>query len=242
MAQVPDPNRPPNRRPGSVREVLLVALRLGLTSFGGPVAHLGYFRREYVDRRQWLDEATYADLLSLCQLLPGPASSELGIAIGTLRAGRLGGLAAWLGFTLPSAVALTLFALLSSNVDLATAGWVEGLKLAAVAVVAQAVLVMARTLTPDRLRASIAVLAAIAMLLAPLPAFQVLVILAGGALGWRLLGSGYSFSEARRSVRRGRRTCCGSPTRPRNAEQEISRRHRTVTRMMGGYSALSPLN
>ncbi len=183
-----DLHRAPGRRPGSAWEVLLVALRLGLTSFGGPVAHLGYFRREYVDRRRWLDERTFSDLLSLCQLLPGPASSELGIAIGTLRAGRLGGLAAWLGFTLPSAVALTLFALLSSSVNLATAGWVEGLKLAAVAVVAQAVLVMARTLAPDLIRGTIAGLAAIAMLLAPLPALQVLVILAGGALGWRLLG------------------------------------------------------
>jgi len=182
-----DLDRAHDRRPGSAVEVLLVALRLGLTSFGGPVAHLGYFRREYVDRRQWLDQGTFADLTSLCQLLPGPASSELGIAIGTLRAGHLGGLAAWLGFTLPSAAALTVFALLSSSANLATAGWVEGLKLAAVAVVAQAVLVMARTLTPDRLRASIAGLAAIAMLLAPLPALQVIVILAGGAIGWRLL-------------------------------------------------------
>src|SRR5664280_375603 len=138
-------------------EVMVVALRLGLTSFGGPVAHLGYFRREYVERRRWLDAATFADLVAMCQVLPGPASSELGIAIGTLRAGYLGGLAAWLGFTLPSAVVLTLFALLSTNLDLATAGWVEGLKLAAVAVVAQAVYLMARTMTPDIARASLAV-------------------------------------------------------------------------------------
>jgi len=168
-------------------EVMVVALRLGLTSFGGPVAHLGYFRREYVERRRWLDAATFADLVAMCQVLPGPASSELGIAIGTLRAGYLGGLAAWLGFTLPSAVVLTLFALLSTNLDLATAGWVEGLKLAAVAVVAQAVYLMARTMTPDIARASLAVGATIAMLLAPTPVLQVVIIAAGAVLGWRFL-------------------------------------------------------
>jgi chromate transporter len=171
----------------SLREVMVVALRLGLTSFGGPVAHLGYFRREYVERRRWLDASTYADLVAMCQVLPGPASSELGIAIGTLRAGYLGGLAAWLGFTLPSAVALTLFALLSTNLDLATAGWVEGLKLAAVAVVAQAVYLMARTMTPDVARAGLAVGAMVAMLLAPTPALQVVIIAAGAVLGWRFL-------------------------------------------------------
>src|SRR5437868_6824965 len=95
---------------GSVGEVLIVATRLGLTCFGGPVAHLGYFREEYVKRRQWVDEATYADLIALCQTLPGPASSQVGISIGILRAGLLGGLAAWLGFTLPSAIALVVFA------------------------------------------------------------------------------------------------------------------------------------
>lgn len=95
---------------GSVLETFLVALRLGLTSFGGPIAHIGYFRREYVEHRHWLDEAQFAELVTLSQVLPGPASSQIGIAIGTLRAGKLGGLAAWLGFTLPSAIALTLFA------------------------------------------------------------------------------------------------------------------------------------
>jgi chromate transporter len=172
---------------GSVSEVLAAALRLGLTSFGGPIAHIGYFRREYVERRGWLDAEAFADLVALCQLLPGPASSELGIAIGTRRAGYLGGLAAWIGFTLPSALALTAFALLTSGVDLSTAGWVEGLKLGAVAVVAQAVWSMGRTLTPDLPRAALAAAAAIAMLLAPTPIFQVGVILAGGLLGWRFL-------------------------------------------------------
>jgi chromate transporter len=175
---------------GSVLEVLAVALKLGLTSFGGPIAHLGYFRREYVERRQWLDNETFADLAALCQLLPGPASSELGIAIGTRRAGYLGGVAAWAGFTLPSAVALTAFALLTSGADLSTAGWVEGLKLGAVAIVAQAVWSMARTLAPDLPRAAIAIAAAIVMLLSPTPILQVGVIVAGGALGWRLLGTG----------------------------------------------------
>jgi chromate transporter len=178
------------RAGGSALGVLIVALRLGLTSFGGPVAHLGYFRREYVERRGWVDDATYGDLLALCQLLPGPASSQLGIAIGTLRAGYLGGLVAWMGFTLPSAILMTAFAMLTSSVDVASAGWVEGLKLAAVAVVAQAVYLMARTLAPDLPRATIAGAAAVAMLLAPVAALQVLVIVAGGALGWRFLRAG----------------------------------------------------
>ncbi|MFI5261662.1 MAG: chromate efflux transporter [Candidatus Limnocylindrales bacterium] len=175
---------------GSVREVLGAALRLGLTSFGGPIAHVGYFRREYVTRRGWLDEHAFGELVALCQLLPGPASSELGIAIGTLRAGRLGGLAAWVGFTLPSAIVLTAFALLTTGTDLSSAGWVEGLKLAAVAVVGQAVWSMGRTLAPDLPRAAMAVVAAVIMLLAPTPLLQVVVIVGGGAIGWRFLRGG----------------------------------------------------
>src|ERR1041385_4651822 len=124
---------------GTALEVLGVATRLGLTSFGGPVAHLGYFRREYVVRRRWLDEQTYADVVALCQFLPGPASSQVGIAVGILRAGLAGGLAAWLGFTLPSAILLVLFARSIRGLDLSSAGWLLGLKIAAVAVVAQAV-------------------------------------------------------------------------------------------------------
>ena len=115
--------------------MLAAALRLGLTSFGGPIAHIGYFRREYVERRGWLDEAAFADLVALSQLLPGPSSSQLGIAIGSRRAGMLGGLVAWLGFTLPSAIALTLLGLFAASTDLSGAGWIHGLKLAAVAVV-----------------------------------------------------------------------------------------------------------
>jgi chromate transporter len=173
--------------PGSPREVFAAALRLGLTSFGGPIAHLGYFRREYVTRRGWLDETAFADLVALCQFLPGPASSQLGIAIGTRRAGMTGGLAAWLGFTLPSAVALTLFGLLTASTDLSTAGWVHGLKLAAVAVVAQAVWAMAGSLTPDLPRRLIAVVAAVVALAWATPISQVAIIAGGALLGRWLL-------------------------------------------------------
>ncbi|HUS13416.1 MAG TPA: chromate efflux transporter [Chloroflexia bacterium] len=171
---------------GSILEVLGVALRLGLTSFGGPVAHIGYFHDAYVVRRRWVDESTFADLVALCQLLPGPASSQLGIAIGTLRAGPLGGLAAWLGFTLPSAVALTAFAYVVDRFNVADAGWLHGLKLVAVAVVAQAVWQMARQFCTDRARATIALLAALVVLAAPSAIGQILVIAGAGLLGWRL--------------------------------------------------------
>jgi chromate transporter len=145
--------------------VLAVAGRLGLTSFGGPVAHVGFFRDEYVVRRHWLDEETFADFVALGHLLPGPASSQVGIAIGAHRAGRLGALAAWVGFTLPSAVALVLFAYLVQDVATADAGWLHGLEVVAVAVVARAVLQMARALAPDLPRGAIA-LAAVAVALA----------------------------------------------------------------------------
>src|SRR5271170_7382996 len=152
-------------RPGSPLEVLLAFLRLGLTSFGGPIAHVGYFREEFVVRRRWLDEHTYADLVALCQFLPGPASSQVGFSVGLMRAGYRGGLAAWTGFTLPSAVALVLFAYGASGLDGPTGvGLLHGLKLVAVAIVAQAVWGMARTLCPDGARASIAVVAALIML------------------------------------------------------------------------------
>lgn len=168
-------------------EVFRVALMLGLTSFGGPIAHLGYFHREYVERRRWLSESTYLDLVALSQFLPGPASSQVGIGIGLLRAGYGGAVAAWLGFTLPSAVALTGFALIASRLDLSSAGWLHGLQLAAVAVVATAVLTMWRSLAPDRPRRTIALLSAAAILLLPAATFQVLVIAIGGLVGWRLL-------------------------------------------------------
>ena len=148
---------------GSAREVLLAFLRLGLTSFGGPIAHLGYFRTEFVARRRWLDDRAFSDLVALCQFLPGPASSQTGFALGLLRAGLPGALAAWVGFTLPSAVLLVLFAYGARFIG---AGLLHGLKLVAVAVVAQAVWGMARTLCPDRPRAAIGTLAAVLLLLA----------------------------------------------------------------------------
>ena len=166
-------------------EVLLAFLKLGLTSFGGPVAHIGYFREEFVVRRRWLDEHAYADLVGLCQFLPGPASSQVGFSIGLMRAGYLGGLAAWAGFTLPSAIALVLFAygatLLSEPVGV---GLIHGLKLVAVAIVAQAVWGMARVLCPDRERASIAVAAALIILLfSTSPVAQIAAIALGGVAG-----------------------------------------------------------
>ena len=158
----------PDTSSGSPGEVFRAFLKLGLTAFGGPIAHLGYFRDELVLRRRWLDEAAYADLVALCQFLPGPASSQVGFALGLWRAGPLGALAAWAAFTLPSAIILVLFALAASTLDGALAqGALHGLKLVAVAVVAQAVWGMARALTPDRRRASIAVFAIAAVALLP---------------------------------------------------------------------------
>jgi chromate transporter len=176
------------RRGGSFLEVLLVFLRLGLTSFGGPVAHLGYFREELIVRRKWVDDASYADIVALCQFLPGPASSQVGIAMGLSRAGVRGGLAAWIGFTLPSAIALTMFAYGVANWgDISDAGWLSGLKIVAVAVVALAVWGMAKSLTPDRTRATIAIVAAIAVFAWPTGYAQVAVILIAGVLSWRLM-------------------------------------------------------
>ncbi|MEK7872932.1 MAG: chromate efflux transporter, partial [Chloroflexota bacterium] len=176
---------------GSFLEVLTAFTRLGLTSFGGPIAHLGYFREELVARRKWVDERGYADLVALCQFLPGPASSQVGIALGVKRAGLLGGLAAWLGFTLPSAAALILFAYGVAAVGgMADAGWLHGLKTVAVAVVALAVWGMARNLCPDRPRASLAIVAAIATLAWPTAVGQVAVIAVAGIVGWRLLQQG----------------------------------------------------
>ncbi|HCJ29236.1 MAG TPA: chromate transporter [Pseudomonas sp.] len=164
--------------------VFMVFLRLGLTSFGGPVAHLGYFREEFVNRRRWLDEARYADLVALCQFLPGPASSQVGIAIGLLRGGYRGSLAAWAGFTLPSAIALTLFALgIASWGEAFPSGLLHGLKIVAVAVVAQAVWGMARSLCTDGTRTTIALLAACAVLILPNAWAQLGVIALAGVVG-----------------------------------------------------------
>jgi chromate transporter len=180
--------------------VLGVATRLGLTSFGGPVAHLGYFRAEYVVRRRWLDEKSYADLVALCQFLPGAASSKLGMSIGILRAGPMGGLAAWIGFTLPSAVALAVVALLMRGAGADTVDLLHGLKVVAVAVVAQAVWGMAKTLTPDRSRASIAIVAAAAVLVLPTAIAQISVIVVAGFVGWRWLRSDAAVDPTRIAV------------------------------------------
>ena len=180
------PAEPPRR--GPALEVLLVFLKLGLTSFGGPVAHLGYFRTEFVERRRWLDDKSYGDLVALCQFLPGPASSQVGMALGLRRAGWAGALAAWLGFTLPSAIALILFAYgVAEGSALAASGAVHGLKVVAVAVVAQAVWGMAKSLCPDRLRAGIAIVAALVVLAVPTAAGQVGALLLGALVGrWAL--------------------------------------------------------
>ncbi len=170
---------------GSPLEVLLAFLRLGFTSFGGPVAHLGYFRTEFVERREWLDEADYVDIVALCQFLPGPASSQVAVTLGALRAGFLGAFLAWLGFTLPSAAAMIAFAYgVGSHGDIAHVPWLHGLKIVAVAVVAQAVLGMARTLCPDRERVSVAIGATLLALFVPSAAGQIGAIAAGALIGW----------------------------------------------------------
>lgn len=164
--------------------VFLIFLRLGLTSFGGPIAHLGYFRDEFVTRRQWLSERSYADLVALCQFLPGPASSQVGIAIGLSRSGYAGALAAWAGFTLPSAIALILFALgMASYGDAMPAGVLHGLKVVAAAVVAQAVWGMARNLCPDAPRITIMAAATCFVLLVPSAWAQVGVIAIAAVIG-----------------------------------------------------------
>ncbi len=184
----PDPDRHGAR--DTAWAVFLVFLRLGLTSFGGPIAHLAYFRAEFVARRRWLDDAAYSDLVALCQFLPGPASSQVGMALGLKRAGWRGMLAAWAGFTLPSALALTLFALgLAQAQHVAGSGWVHGLKVVAVAIVAQAVWGMSRTLCPDRPRAAVAVAGALLALLLPTAWGQVVAIGVAGLAGWLFLSA-----------------------------------------------------
>jgi len=184
----PSPESTAPARGGSPVEVFLAFLRLGLTSFGGPVAHLGYFRTEFVERRRWLDDRSFSDLVALCQFLPGPASSQVGMALGLSRAGWLGCLSAWLGFTLPSALALILVAYgVQHWAGLAASGLVQGLKVAAVAVVAQAVWGMSRSLCPDKPRAGLALLAALLTLVAPTATGQLAAIALAGVAGWWLL-------------------------------------------------------
>jgi len=176
-----------------VLEIFAAFLKLGLTSFGGPVAHLGYFREEFVARRRWLDEAAYADLVALCQFLPGPASSQVGMSLGILRAGIPGALAAWFAFTMPSAVLLVLFAYgVRTYSALVDGGLFHGLKVVTVAVVAQAVWSMGRTLCPDRQRLTIAVVSAGLLLLWPGTLAQIIVIGVAGLVGWWLTFPGHA--------------------------------------------------
>lgn len=178
----------------AILEVLGVSAKLGLTSFGGPTAHLGYFHHEYIHRRKWLDERSYADLIALCQFLPGPASSQVGIGIGTMRAGMLGGLAAFVGFTLPSVLVLVLFASVLNGLQIESQGWLHGLKIVAVAIVAQAVLGMGQKLASGRSKATIAILVAVISLLWPTAVTSVLLIALAGLVGV-LLYSDHKESE-----------------------------------------------
>ena len=182
--------------------VFLAFLRLGLTSFGGPVAHLGYFRAEFVAHRKWLDEAAYTDIIALCQFLPGPASSQTGITIGILRAGLPGAFAAWLGFSGPSALAMIAFGYgIAQLGNIMQAAWLHGLKIVAVAVVAQAVWSMARNLCPDRLRATMAVAAALLVLALPNAYGQIGAIVLGGLIGWRYLPAETKAAQSEIAIR-----------------------------------------
>lgn len=172
---------------GSVGEVFLVFLGLGLTSFGGPVAHLGYYQRELVEKRGWVDRETYADLVALCSFLPGPSSSQVGMSLGIERAGLLGGLAAWVGFTMPSALALTLFAaFVGTLAGPGAEAWIHGLAVAAVPIVALAVWDLGKTLCPDAKRATIAVGAALAALAFATALAQIAIIGGAAIVGWLL--------------------------------------------------------
>lgn len=210
MSEDTMPSNPAGSSPrptGRWSEVLAVFLRLGLTSFGGPVAHLGFFREEFVNRRRWLDDRAYADLVALCQFLPGPASSQVGIAVGLSRAGYAGGFAAWLGFTLPSAAAMVAFAYAIDVLGgAAGSGWLHGLKVAAVAVVAQAVLGMMRSLAADRERATIMVAVAALVLAVPSAWAQVGGIVLGGLSGLLLTRDAAPADHAHLPLSVGRRT------------------------------------
>ena len=198
---------------GSFLDVLWVFLQLGLRSFGGPIAHLGYFRAELVERRKWLDEAAYTDIIALCQFLPGPASSQVGIIIGMVRAGLPGGFAAWLGFTIPSALALIAFAYgVGSLGDISHVAWLHGLKIVAVAVVAQAVWRMAQSLCPDRERVTLAVAATLLTLAIPSATGQIGAIVAGSIIGWRFLPGMNNSKAAPLAIPVGRSTAIASIT------------------------------
>ena len=185
-----------NRGFKSLLEIFIVSTRLGLTSFGGPTDHLAYFHEEYVRRRKWMDEKSYADLVALAQFLPGPASSQVGIGIGVMRAGVLGGILSFIGFTLPSVIALIIFALLLTEFDIDSAGWIHGLKIVAVAVVAHALVGMAKNLTPDLKRKAIALFALLGTLLWQTALTQVAVILIAALFGFLLYKQHGQIEEA----------------------------------------------
>jgi chromate transporter len=167
----------------AVLEVFAVSLKLGLTSFGGPIAHLGYYHNEYVYNRKWIDEKTFVDLVALCQFLPGPASTQVSIAIGTIRAGFGGGLAAWFGFTMPSALMMVLFALVLQGFNIIDSGWLHGLKIVAAAIVAQAILAMWQKLITDKILSVIAISVFIILLFWQSAFSQIIIIAAAGAAG-----------------------------------------------------------
>jgi chromate transporter len=197
----------------AILEVLWAFLRLGVTSFGGPIAHLAYFRAECVERRKWLDEAAYADIIALCQFLPGPASSQEGMILGMIRAGLPGGFAAWFGFTFPSAIALAAFAYGRGNLDdIKHAAWLHGLKIAAAAVVAQAVWRMGQNFCRGPEKATLAVAAMLLTLAQPSAAGQIGAIAAGGLLGWRLLPAANNAAAVRLAIPIGRKSAVASLT------------------------------
>ena len=197
---------PPSTPASSPWDVFVVFLRLGLTSFGGPVAHLGYFRQEFVERRRWLSDVAYAELVALCQFMPGPASSQVGLGIGLMRAGHLGSAAAWIGFTLPSAIAMFLFAVgIASVEDAGQSGWLRGLKVVAVAIVAHAVLGMAKSFSRGLWQGALTVVAAGIVLRFPGFTGQIGAILLGALMGVLLAGEGSAASPSDSLVQISRR-------------------------------------
>lgn len=203
----PSPSPASHSSPTRVIDLFAIFLRLGFTSFGGPVAHIGFFRDEFVHRRRWLDDRAYADLVALCQFLPGPASSQVGLAIGLMRRGYAGALAAWLGFTLPSAIIMTVCGVGMLNYgNVIPPELLHGLKIAALAVVAQALYGMARTLCPDRAHAGFALVAAIAILVADQSWLQIGVIALAAVAGRLLLSPGNAVPDtSSRTLAVGRR-------------------------------------
>lgn len=190
---------------GNLKEIAKASTKLGFTSFGGPTAHLGYFRDEYVEKRKWLDDKLYADIVALCQFLPGPASSQVGIAIGMIRGGILGGIVSWAGFTLPSVLFLMLAAYFVVGFGFTDSGIIQGLKIVAVAIVAYALLGMQKNLAPDAMRIAFAIAAAILVLLIPTAWGQIGVIIAAGILGYVMFRKEQAPDDVKLSLSFGKR-------------------------------------